>query len=456
VYKQSIEITNQSIHTVMKQDVQSNLNAAAPAFTPGQAGAAQYAQPQAFSPELMAAARNHATQLAQMKQAFALHPLLQQALILQADLQQKQQQQQQKQQLQQQQLQCQTKTKKKFAKTKKSKDVHEAIEKPVTKPIDDAKAKPYKRVIAINLPVELQSIDTVTSVFHPYGDVTLVRVLKPGKALPFDTKQYAAKIPELGTVACALVDFETARAAKFAVHVLRQRADEVGFRLAILKPGVEEKLYADDESIKQQQQLMMKNMSSSSDSDNQIDSGVTSETSDESRSISDGDVDSDLNNSRASISSEDEQHKNDKILKKRHSLTSDTDNLVDFKIKHKNKKEKSRVVSSVTIFLKSPEKQQQQESDKQKFFSREELLKLQYPCPNLANPFGHVFDEIERNTASIMKEMSRNNENQQHQKQHSSNNKRPMRKHTTGKRFQKVNSSTSSNSNKSAGFLLRA
>jgi len=417
----------------MKQDVQSNLNAEAPAFTPGHSAPAQYAQPQAFSPELMAAARNHATQLAQMKQAFALHPLLQQALILQADLQQKQQQQQQQQQHQQQQ-QLQTKTKKK-TKTKKSKD-HETIEKPVMKPIDDTKAKPYKRVIAINLPAELQSIDTVTSVFHPYGDVTLVRVLKPGKALPFDTKQYAAKIPELGTVPCALVDFETARAAKFAVHVLRQRADEVGFRLAILKPGVEEKLYADDESIKQQQQLMMKNMSSSSsDSDNQIDSGVTgSETSDESRSISDGDVDSDLNNSRASISSEDEQHKNDKILKKtldmkRHSLTSDTDHSVDFKIKHKNKKEKSRVVSSVTIFLKSPKEQQQ--NDKQKFFTRDELLKLQYPCPNLNNPFGHVFDEIERNTASIMKEMSRN-ESQQHQKQHSSNNKRPLRKHTTG------------------------
>merc|ERR1712227_85066 len=168
-------------------------------------------------------------------------------------------------------------------------------------PIEDgSKAKPYKRVIAINLPSDLQSIDAVTSVFHPYGDVTLVRVLKPGKALPFDTKQYAAKVPELGTVPCALIDFETARAAKFAVHVLRQRADEVGFRLAILKPGVEEKLYADDD-LKQQNQLSMKNMS---DSDNQIDSGVTgSETSDESRSISDGDVDSDLNNSRASISS---------------------------------------------------------------------------------------------------------------------------------------------------------
>ena len=89
------------------------------------------------------------------------------------------------------------------------------------------------------------------AVFHPYGDVTLVRVLKPGKQLPFDTKQYASKIPELGTVTCALIDFETARAAKFAVHVLRQRADEIGFRLALLKPGIEEKLYENELELKQ-------------------------------------------------------------------------------------------------------------------------------------------------------------------------------------------------------------
>lgn len=395
----------------MKQDVveQSNLRAEAPAFTP------QTFAPQ-FSPELIqAAARNHASQLAQMKQAFALHPLLQQALILQADLQQKQQL-----------AQTQTKTKKK--KTKKAK------ESEIKAPIEDgSKAKPYKRVIAINLPSDLQSIDAVTSVFHPYGDVTLVRVLKPGKALPFDTKQYAAKVPELGTVPCALIDFETARAAKFAVHVLRQRADEVGFRLAILKPGVEEKLYADDD-LKQQNQLSMKNMS---DSDNQIDSGVTgSETSDESRSISDGDVDSDLNNSRASISSEDETNKNEKILKKtmemkRHSITSDTDHSVDYQIKsRKEKKDKNRVVSSVTIFLKSPK----ESTTKQKFFTREELLKLQHPCPNLSNPFSHVFDEIERNTASIMKEMNKSEQQRPQQK-------RPNRKHTTG--FRRFNQSKS-------------
>lgn len=422
----------------MKQETieQSTLRAEAPAFQPTftPANAAT-----TFTPELMAAARNHASQLAQMKQAFALHPLLQQALILQADLQQQQQKQQ---------LQNQTKTKKKI-KTKKTIEVVEKV-----KPADEGKAKPYKRVIAINLPSELQSIDAVTSVFHPYGDVTLVRVLKPSKALPFDTKQYAAKIPELGTVPCALIDFETARAAKFAVHVLRQRADEIGFRLAILKPGVEEKLYAEDESMmKQQQQMTMKNMSS--DSDNQIDSGVTgSETSDESRSISDGDVDSDLNNSRASISSEDETHNQTKQelpkkmdMSKRHSLTSDTDHSVDYKIKHKNKKDKNRVVSSVTIFLKSPK--ETTNSDKQKYFTRDELLKLQYPCPNLNNPFAHVFDEIDRNTASIMREMSRNEQQQQEHK-HQKQTKRPMRKHTTGKRFHKQNT------NKPSGFLVRA
>jgi len=104
-----------------------------------------------------------------------------------------------------------------------------------------------------------------------------------------------------------------------------------------------------------------------------------------------------------------------------------TDHSVDYKIKHKNKKDKNRVVSSVTIFLKSPK--ETTNSDKQKYFTREELLKLQYPCPNLSNPFAHVFDEIDRNTASIMREMSRN-EQQEHK--HQKQTKRPVRKHTTG------------------------
>ena len=100
-------------------------------------------------------------------------------------------------------------------------------------------------------------------------------------------------------------------------------------------------------------------------------------------SSSDGDVDSDLNNSRASISSEDE-HKNEKLLKdhlagniesKRHSLTtSDTDYSIDIPIKSTPKK--NRVVSSLTIFLANPTntKPNPETKSKVKTYTREELL----------------------------------------------------------------------------------
>jgi len=100
-------------------------------------------------------------------------------------------------------------------------------------------------------------------------------------------------------------------------------------------------------------------------------------------SSSDGDVDSDLNNSRASISSEDE-HKNEKLLKdhlagniesKRHSLTtSDTDYSIDIPIKSTPKK--NRVVSSLTIFLANPTntKPNPETKSKIKTYTREELL----------------------------------------------------------------------------------
>lgn len=59
--------------------------------------------------------------------------------------------------------------------------------------------KPVKKVIVINLPSDMQTIESVTSRFHQYGEILLVRVLKPGKILPFDLKQFASKIHDLGS-----------------------------------------------------------------------------------------------------------------------------------------------------------------------------------------------------------------------------------------------------------------
>ena len=64
------------------------------------------------------------------------------------------------------------------------------------------------------------------------------RFKRPNKQLPFDLKQFQAKIPDLGRSVCAIIEFESAQAAKFAVETLKFRTQELKFRLALLEPGV--------------------------------------------------------------------------------------------------------------------------------------------------------------------------------------------------------------------------
>ena len=64
------------------------------------------------------------------------------------------------------------------------------------------------------------------------------RIKRPNKQLPFDLKQFQAKIPDLGRSVCAIIEFESAQAAKFAVETLKFRTQELKFRLALLEPGV--------------------------------------------------------------------------------------------------------------------------------------------------------------------------------------------------------------------------
>ena len=64
------------------------------------------------------------------------------------------------------------------------------------------------------------------------------RAKRPNKQLPFDLKQFQAKIPDLGRSVCAIIEFESAQAAKFAVETLKFRTQELKFRLALLEPGV--------------------------------------------------------------------------------------------------------------------------------------------------------------------------------------------------------------------------
>lgn len=49
-----------------------------------------------------------------------------------------------------------------------------------------------RSVLAINLPNDNPSVEDVTSLFAPFGDLTQVRVLRPGKTLPPYLKDYTA------------------------------------------------------------------------------------------------------------------------------------------------------------------------------------------------------------------------------------------------------------------------
>merc|ERR1712048_1127788 len=106
------------------------------------------------------------------------------------------------------------------------------------KPKKSKPSKPCKKVICVDLPEDLQSIETVTNRFQQYGEILLVRVLKPGKVMPFDLKVYSGKIHDLGQTVCAIIEFETPLAASNAVQ---KEMDNL--RLAALQQGAHVALY---------------------------------------------------------------------------------------------------------------------------------------------------------------------------------------------------------------------
>ncbi|XP_069832287.1 la-related protein 6-like [Dendropsophus ebraccatus] len=68
------------------------------------------------------------------------------------------------------------------------------------------------------LPGKPQSLlETVTCLFSSYGVITSVRIIKPGKEIPYDVKKYLSKYPELAMRNCALVEYESLEGARKAL-----------------------------------------------------------------------------------------------------------------------------------------------------------------------------------------------------------------------------------------------
>ena len=101
---------------------------------------------------------------------------------------------------------------------------------------------PSRTVVAVNLPSENPTIENVAELFSKCGDIALVRILKPGKAIPQDVKRYMNKHPEIGTTMCAVVEFETHEAAKKAVDNMTNTEDwRKGMRVVLLAVAKKDK-----------------------------------------------------------------------------------------------------------------------------------------------------------------------------------------------------------------------
>jgi la-related protein 6 len=84
---------------------------------------------------------------------------------------------------------------------------------------------PSRTVVAINLPMENPTMESVAELFSSCGEVVLLRILRPGKAIPPDVRKHINKHPEIGTTVCAVVEFENFESAKKATQSMSGQED---------------------------------------------------------------------------------------------------------------------------------------------------------------------------------------------------------------------------------------
>lgn len=106
---------------------------------------------------------------------------------------------------------------------------------------ESQEAKPgNKRAILVDLPGYLYSIPALASFFEPYGEVAMLQVLPQKRIWDGDLIDIlgASMCTRLSRKSlCAVVEFHSARMAKFIIGILRKRLPTLKFRCALLKPS---------------------------------------------------------------------------------------------------------------------------------------------------------------------------------------------------------------------------
>lgn len=77
---------------------------------------------------------------------------------------------------------------------------------------------PSRTVVALNIPAEKATIESVAEMFRTCGEIALVRVLRPGNPIPADVRPFYNKHPEMHDQVSALVEFVRTESAHNALN----------------------------------------------------------------------------------------------------------------------------------------------------------------------------------------------------------------------------------------------
>jgi hypothetical protein len=124
-------------------------------------------------------------------------------------------------------------------------------------------AKPgNKRALLVDLPPYLYSIPALASFFEPYGEVAMLQILPQKRMWDADLIDLlgASMCNNLANQSlCAVVEFYSARMAKFIIGILRKRLPILKFRCALLKPSAAIELTNQAENLGLNNVVIMKN-----------------------------------------------------------------------------------------------------------------------------------------------------------------------------------------------------
>lgn len=101
--------------------------------------------------------------------------------------------------------------------------------------------KPHCELFLTNLPPQMRTIAGLAAFFHPYGEVAQIQVIGTNDQIPESVKKWCQD-SDLEQSNSAVVEFLTARTAKFVVGVLRKRLAQLNFRVGLIKPGLGDEL----------------------------------------------------------------------------------------------------------------------------------------------------------------------------------------------------------------------